>query len=102
MEKKDIKLTPIVLEYQKDLGCTLAVTHTDDGYTKVIKLSQEELVELKNQADKIIAKRIKTDGDNSDTLTISSSLYQGFMKLAAENEKLKTANKLLKEELGKK
>lgn len=102
MEKKDIKLTPIVLEYQKDLGCTLAVTHTDDSSSQVIKLSQEELVELKNQADRIITKRIKPDGDKSDTVTISSSLYQGFIKLSAENDKLKTANKLLKKEFGKK
>lgn len=105
-----MKLTPIVLEYQPDLDCTLALIH-DGEEVKVVKLTDADINDLEHQIQKYkklkegtaqvnqvdVVKGIKPsqEPEQEEKITIPSKLYQGFMHLETENKKLKKRVRML-------
>lgn len=104
------KLSPIILDYQRDLNKTIVILHGDKK-NPVLALTTEELANLYHQAQRSLKaakgelkanavdavkgiKPTKTKEDK-DTITISSKLYQNLNKVMVDNKKLNRLNEIL-------
>ena len=109
-------MSPIEIEYQRDLNKAIALIYPEDqGKPETVALTKQDLATLyynvKDAYDASKGKMTRPTFDvingvspkktleKSDTVLISSKLYQGFKELEVKKQKLEGENKRLKHEL---